>query len=143
MKVKRLTPTAILPKRAHSTDAGMDLYADSDKVISIPAHSAKMIGTGIAIALEEGYFGGVYPRSGLASKKGLRPSNCTGVIDSEYRGEVKVSLHNDTDFVQEIEPYERIAQLIIQPCSLEDVEEVDELDETDRGTGGFGSSGKH
>ena len=143
MKIKRLTPTAILPKRAHSTDAGMDLYADSDKIIAIPAHSSKMIGTGIAIALEKGYFGGVYARSGLAFKKGLRPSNNVGIIDSEYRGEVKVALHNDTEFTQEIEPHERIAQLIIQPCSLEDIEEVDELDETERGTGGFGSSGKH
>ena len=95
MKIKRLTPTAILPKRAHSTDAGMDLYADSDKIIAIPAHSSKMIGTGIAIALDKGYFGGVYARSGLAFKKGLRPSNNVGVIDSEYRGEVKVALHNE------------------------------------------------
>lgn len=143
MKIKRLTPTAILPKRAHSTDAGMDLYIDCDKKIAVPAHTTKLVGTGIAIALETGTFGAVVPRSGLATKRGITIQNTPGIIDSAYRGEVKVALHNSTEFTQEIEPHERIAQLIIQPCSLEDVEEVDELDETERGTGGFGSSGKH
>lgn len=143
MKIKRLTPTAILPKRAHPTDAGMDLYIDCEERIAIFPRTTKLVDTGIAIALETGTFGAVVPRSGLATKRGITIQNTPGIIDSSYRGPIKVALYNSTDFIQEIEPYERIAQLIIQPCSLEDVEEVNELDETERGAGGFGSSGKY
>ena len=142
MKIKRLTPTAILPKRAHSTDAGMDLYADSDKIIAIPAHSSKMIGTGIAIALEKGYFGGVYPRSGLASKKGLRPSNCTGVIDSDYRGEVIAAIYNYGKEPRTIHMGQRVAQIVFQPVAKTEILKVDELNDSARGECGFGSTGK-
>ena len=91
--------------------------------------------------IPEGYFGGVYARSGLSSKKGLRPGNCVGIIDSDYRGEIKVPLHNDSDIVQSIKTGDRIAQLIIQPYLSVEFEEADELSGTERGSGGFGHSG--
>lgn len=142
MKVKRLTETAVVPKRAHATDAGLDLYADIADSIQLLPHTATKVGTGIAIELEDGKAGLVYARSGLATKKGLRPANAVGVIDSSYRGEVIVALHNDTNYTQKVEPYERIAQLVITPISLEEIEEVDALSTTERGEGGFGSSGR-
>lgn len=101
-----------------------------------------MIGTGIALEIPEGYFGAVFARSGLASKMGLRPANCVGVIDSDYRGEIKVAVHNDTDFEQFFNSGERIAQLVILPYLPVEFEEVDELSDTCRGSGGFGSTGK-
>lgn len=105
-------------------------------------HETKMISTGIAIAVPTGYMGCIYARSGLASKKSLAPANCVGIVDSDYRGEVKVALHNYSDKNQIIDVGERIAQLVIQPISLCTSVEVEELDETDRGIGGFGSSGQ-
>ena len=105
-------------------------------------HETKMIPTGIAIAVPTGYMGCIYARSGLASKYSLAPANCVGIVDSDYRGEVKVALHNYSDKNQVIDVGERIAQLVIQPISLCTTVEVDELDETDRGIGGFGSTGK-
>lgn len=110
--------------------------------IIIPAHETVMISTGIAIAIPAGYMGCIYARSGLASKKSLAPANCVGIIDSDFRGEVKVALHNHGDNNQILDVGERIAQLVIQPISLCQTEVVDELDKTDRGIGGFGSSGE-
>lgn len=138
---KKLDIAAKQPTRGSAAAAGYDLYGSNTKEIDIAPHSTVMIGTGIAIEIPDGYFGGIYARSGLASKKGLRPANCTGVVDSDYRGEVKVALHNDTNEPMTIMPQERIAQLIIQP--YEDVEfaEVDELSDSERGKGGFGSTG--
>lgn len=122
------------------TDSEWDDYFKS-KIVIMP-HETKMIPTGIAIAVPTGYMGCVYARSGLASKHGLAPANCVGIVDSDYRGEVKVALHNYSNKNQIIDVGERIAQLVIQPISLCTPVEVDELDETERGVGGFGSTGK-
>ena len=120
------------------TDSEWDDYFKS-KIVIMP-HETKMIPTGIAIAVPTGYMGCIYARSGLASKKSLAPANCVGIVDSDYRGEVKVALHNYSDKNQIIDVGDRIAQLVIQPISLCKAEVVEELDETERGTGGFGSS---
>lgn len=121
------------------TDSEWDDYFKS-KIVIMP-HETKMISTGIAIAVPTGYMGCIYARSGLASKKSLAPANCVGIVDSDYRGEVKVALHNYSDKNQIIDVGERIAQLVIQPISLCTPVEVDELDETERGSAGFGSTG--
>lgn len=142
IKIKKLNNLAKIPARGSSSAAGYDLYAATDIDISIPPHSTVMIGTGLAFELLEGTFGAIFARSGLASKKGLRPANCVGVVDSDYRGEVKVALHNDSDHIMTIEAGERIAQMILMsylPMSFTEVE--DELSESDRGEGGFGSTG--
>lgn len=126
----------------------MDNAKDSDwdelfgTNIIIPAHGTKMIPTGIAVSIDPGYVGYIFARSGLATKKSLAPINAVGVIDSSYRGEIKVPLHNHSDRNRIIDVGDRIAQLVIQPISLCTPVEVDELDETDRGVGGFGSSGQ-
>jgi dUTP pyrophosphatase len=99
------------------------------------------IGTGIAVEIPEGYFGAIFARSGLATKRGLRPANCVGVVDADYRGELIVALHNDTDQLQFVEPGERIAQLVIMPYLSVEFEESDGLNETQRGSNGFGSTG--
>lgn len=122
------------------TDSEWDDYFRSK--ITIMPHETKMIPTGIAIAVPTGYMGCIYARSGLASKKSLAPANCVGIVDSDYRGEVKVALHNYSDKNQIIDVGDRIAQLVIQPISLCTPMEVEELDETDRGVGGFSSSGQ-
>lgn len=121
------------------TDSKWDDFFKS-KIVIMP-HETKMIPTGIAIAVPTGYMGCIYARSGLASKQSLAPINCVGIVDSDYRGEVKVALHNHSDKNQIIDVGDRIAQLVIQPISLCTPMEVEELDETDRGVGGFGSSG--
>lgn len=141
MKVKRLTGTAILPTRGTEGSAGYDLYVDIDKEVIIPPHNTVMLHTNIAVEIPKGYFGAVYARSGLSTKKGLRPSTCVSVIDSDYRGEIGLPVYNDSDNYQTIQPHERISQMVIQPYIAPELEEVDELDETDRGEKGFGSSG--
>lgn len=143
LKVKKLRPGAILPCRATQGSAGMDLYACIDGPIVIEAHKTELLPTGVAIALpDENYAAFVYARSGLAVKHSLAPANCVGVIDSDYRGEILVGLHNHSDTPYEITPNERIAQLLVAPvCPLPVVEAAD-LEETDRGVGGFGSTGK-
>ena len=90
----------------------------------------------------EGYFGGIFARSGLSSKEGLRPANCTGVVDADYRGEIKVALHNDSDFERTITPGQKIAQMVIMPFLSVEFQQVEQLDNTERGEGGFGSTGK-
>ena len=109
--------------------------------MTILPHETKMIGTGLAAAIPEGYFGGIFARSGLAAKQGLRPANCVGVVDADYRGEIKVALHNDTEQPHTIKGGERIAQLVVIPFLSLEFEEADELDETERGAGGFGHTG--
>ena len=140
--VKKLTPTAKLPERGSSEAAGYDLFADTDTDISIAPHETFMVHTGIAMAIPSGYFGGVYARSGLSAKEGLRPANCTGVIDADYRGEIMVALHNDSETARTVTPYQKVAQLIIQKYEAIDFTECEELEDTNRGTGGFGSTGK-
>ena len=143
IKIKKLRDNAILPSRGSAAAAGYDLYAcTSDSEVTIPPHATVKIGTGLAIAVPEGYFGAIFARSGLAAKEGLRPANCVGVADSDYRGEYIVALHNDTDLPKTVKCGERIAQLVIMPYLSVEFDEVDELDETDRGAGGFGSTGK-
>lgn len=143
IKFKKLTNNAVIPTKAHPDDAGYDLYASlSEEMIFIPPHQTLKIPTDIAMAIPKGYFGGIYARSGLASKQGLRPANAVGVCDSSYRGNIIVALHNDSERDQFIHNHDRIAQLIIQPYLNLDLEEVEELDETYRGDGGFGSSGR-
>ena len=142
MEIKKLNPDAKIPTKGSEEAAGLDLYACFDReAIEIMPHSSVMIDTGIAVAIPKGNFGGIYARSGLACKRGLRPANCVGVIDSDYRGEVKVCLQNDSSDWQKIYNGERIAQLIIQPYTEVELTEVDELDDTERGEDGFGSSG--
>ena len=141
IKIKKLNANAIIPTRGSAGAAGFDLYACTDTVIAISAGETVKIGTGLSIAIPEGFFGAIFARSGLATKKGLRPSNCVGVADEDYRGEYIVALHNDSNATQIIEPGERIAQLIVLPYLTAQFEEVDSLDETERGSGGFGSTG--
>ena len=142
VRFKKLTETAKTPTRGSEDAAGYDLYVDSDKPITIREGETKALNTGIAIEIPKGYFGGVYCRSGLATKRGLRLPNCVGVIDSDYRGNIGVALHNDTDEDQTIQPYERVAQIIIQPYQSVEFQETEELTETARGEGGFGSTGR-
>jgi dUTP pyrophosphatase len=141
IKIKKLTETATIPTCGTAESAGYDLYGDNDDVIQIAPHSTIKIPTGIAMAIPNGYFGAVYARSGLATKKGLRPSNCVGILDADYRGNVIVALHNDTDELMEVNPHERIAQLVIQKFEPIVFNEVEELDDTERGVGCFGSTG--
>lgn len=140
LKLKKLNDNAIIPTRGSEKAAGYDLYAAEEA--NIKAGETVKIGTGIAVAIPDGYFGGIYARSGLATKEGLRPANCVGVIDSDYRGELIVSIHNDSSVDRIIEKGERMAQLVVQPYLSVEFEEADELDETERGDGGFGHSGK-
>lgn len=142
IKVKKLRDNAIIPTRGSEAAAGMDLYACIEKQVIIPAHSTVKIGTGLAIELPNGYFGAIFARSGLSTKQGLRPANCVGCCDSDYRGEYIVALHNDMDTPKTIEPMERIAQLVIIPYLPVEFEETDELSHTEREKGGFGSTGK-
>ena len=137
LKVKRLTDTAKLPTRAHTGDAGLDLYADEAWLLS--ATSRALINTTISIAIPDGYVGLIWPRSGLAAKHGI--SVDAGVIDAGYRGPVKVLVTNSGDDDYAVHVGDKIAQLLIQPVSLMEPVEVDCLDETDRSAGGFGSSG--
>lgn len=137
LKVKRLTETAKLPTRAHPDDAGLDLYANENWLLSTASRA--LINTNIIIAIPDGYVGLIWPRSGLAAKHGI--SVDAGVIDAGYRGPVKVLVTNSGDDDYAVHRGDKIAQLLIQPVSLMEPVEVDCLDETDRNAGGFGSSG--
>lgn len=142
IKIKRLNKLAKIPTRGTAESAGYDLYAATDKDIQIPPHSNVKIGTGIAMSIPNGFFGGIFARSGVATKRNMRPSNCVGIVDSDYTGEVIVSIHNDSTETKTIQRGERIAQLVIVPYLSVIFDEVNELDETDRGDGGFGSTGE-
>ena len=138
--VKRLNDLAKLPTRGSDKAAGYDLYSAEDE-ITIAPQGTVMIGTGLAMAIPETKFGAIFARSGLAAKQGLRPANCVGIIDSDYRGEIKVALHNDSNEFQIIPAGSRIAQLVIMDFNSVYFNEVNELDATNRGEGGFGSTG--
>lgn len=142
VKFIRLNPMAQVPTRGSLCAAGYDLSAAVDSNIVIAPHTTVKISTGLAVALPEGTFGGVYARSGIAAREGLRPANCTGVVDSDYRGELIVALHNDSNEYRIVEPGERIAQFIVQPYVNIEFVESETLDDTERGSGGFGSTGK-
>lgn len=143
IKIKRLHDNAKIPTKAHPTDAGFDLYACLEENVYIHSHETVMIPIGFAWEIPEGYFGGIYARSGLATKENLRPANCVGVVDSSYRGEVIVAIHNDSNsYVRKISPNEKIAQMVIHSCIECNLIEAEELSSTERGMNGFGSSGK-
>ena len=142
VKIKKLDKNAKIPSYGTSYAAGADLYALTDDTIVVSPGETKLIKTGIALEIPIGYVGLVYARSGLATKMGLAPSNKVGVIDSDYRGELMVSIYNQSKETREIENGERIAQLVIAPYIKASFEETDELDETKRGSNGFGSTGK-
>ena len=142
IKLKKITDASKVPERGSEHAAGYDLFANISGNVEILPHETKLIGTGISCAIPAGYFGGIFARSGLSLKEGLRPANCVGVIDADYRGEIKVSLHNDSKVKRVVEPNQKIAQLVVVPFLTVEFNEVDELDDTDRGEGGFGSTGK-
>ena len=139
----------VLPTKADEGSAGLDLYAhiiageneDLDFVDILP-HTNHIISVGFAMEIPNGTYGAIFARSGLASKQSLRPANCVGVVDSTYRGEVFVALHNDSDEIKYIHHKDRIAQMIIQEYPQVEIEVVNELSETERGEGGFGHSGR-
>ncbi len=142
IQIKKLNENATIPTRGSDRAAGYDLYACLENEVVIGAGETVKIGTGLSIAVPEGYFGAIFARSGLAAKEGLRPANCVGVADSDYRGEYIVALHNDSAVSRVVTPGERIAQLVVMPYLSVEFDEVDALDETERGAGGFGSTGK-
>ena len=143
VKYKKLYEDSIEPMRGTEYSAGFDLHAHvGDEAVGVPIGETVMIGSGISIAIPNGFFGAVFARSGLSTKKGLRPANCVGVIDSDYRGEIYIPIYNDSDQWQYINDGDRVAQLIIIPYYKVNLEEVDDLDNTERGNGGFGSTGE-
>lgn len=145
LKIQRLTDTAKLPTKAHSTDACFDIYADTISIgkgfAKIKPHQTVLIPTGFATEIPHGFWGAIFARSGLASKQGLRPAQGVPVIDESYRGQWFIPLHNQSDKVQIIHHGDRICQFMLLPYFDTALTEVDELDSTDRGEGGFGSTG--
>ena len=141
IQVKKLRPDAVLPTAGSRYAAGYDLYACIDAPVTVAPHATEKIGTGLSIAVPEGWFGAIFARSGLATKQGLRPANCVGVCDSDYRGEYIIALHNDSDDARTVSPGDRIAQLVLLPYMAAEFEETDTLPDTERGAGGFGSTG--
>lgn len=140
LKIKKLDEKAIIPTYGTEYSAGADLYALLDEDLEIKPGETVMIKTGLAMAIPTGYAGLIYARSSLGSKKGLAPANKVGVVDSDYRGEIKVPLFNQSKETQIIAKNERIAQIIFTPYLKVNFQETDELDDTTRGTGGFGST---
>ena len=142
MNIKKLNDKARIPTYGSEFAAGADLYACLDADVTIAPAETLLIHTGLAMQIPEGLVGLIYARSGLASKKGLAPANKVGVIDSDYRGEIMVALHNHGTIPQTISDGERIAQIVFAPYYAAEFSVVDELDDTTRGSGGFGSTGK-
>ena len=141
VKIKKISPNAVLPTYGTENAAGADLSACLFAPITIDPGQTFVVKTGLNMEIPEGYVGLIYARSGLATKRGLAPANKVGVIDSDYRGEIMVALYNQSELPQKIEPGERIAQLVIAPYLQGVFNEVDELSDTTRGAGGFGSTG--
>lgn len=142
IKIKKLQENAKIPFRATSGSAGADLHACLEADFTLKPNERALIPTGLAVEIPEGFGGFVFPRSSVASKHGVSLSNCVGVIDSDYRGELKIAVinHSDADFV--IKNGDRIAQLVIMPVYGADYAELESLSDTERGEGGFGSTGK-
>lgn len=140
--VKKLNPKAVLPTYGSAEAAGADLYACLEEAVTIEAGETAFIPTGLALEVPKGCAGLVFARSSMGAKRGLAPANKVGVIDSDYRGEIRVVLHNHGKVAQRVEPGDRIAQFLIVPVLTPSYTEVDCLSDTDRGTGGFGSTGK-
>jgi dUTP pyrophosphatase len=137
LKIKKLSESATPPKYANPGDAGMDLYASEEMLLE--PNQRKLISTGIAMAIPKGFVGLIWDRSGIAVKHGLK--TIAGVIDSNYRGEVKIALHNLSATPFQVDKGHRIAQMLIQPAEQRKIVETDNLDETERGDGAFGSTG--
>ena len=142
INVKKLRDNAVIPTRGSEYAAGYDLYAAIDETVVIGPHETQKIGTGLSFELPENTFGMIVARSGLATKEGLRPANCSGICDSDYRGEYIIALHNDSDEIRYVGPNERIAQLILMSYVPMTFSLVNELTITERGEGGFGSTGQ-
>ncbi len=144
LPIRKTHPDAILPVYASAGAAGADLHAlPADPPVTIAPGETAFLRTGLAVAIPAGYVGLIFARSSLGAKRGLAPANKVGVIDSDYRGEIRVVLHNHSALPQTVEPGERIAQFLLIPVATAAFCEVDELDDTDRGVGGFGSTGKN
>ncbi len=147
MKMKvpfiKLQPNAVTPTYGSACAAGADLYALADSDILIPAGKTVFVSTGIAMEIPEGFVGLVFARSSMGAKRNLAPANKVGVIDSDYRGEIRVVLHNHGDTDQVVAPGERVAQLVIVPYLTAEFEECSSLSDTERGDGGFGSTGRN
>ena len=141
ISIKKLNDLAKIPTIESTYAAGADLYAATDHDIEIRPGQVVKVDTGLSMAIPNRYFGAIFARSGLATKQGLRPANCVGVIDSDYRGPVIVALYNDSEEIQIIPAGSRIAQMVILPCQYYEFDVVDELSQTERGEGGFGSTG--
>lgn len=140
--ISKVNPKAQLPEKGSRLSAGFDLHACLDEPVEVRPEGTVMIPTGLAIAPPSGYFGAIFARSGLATKQGLRPANCVGVCDEDYRGEYIVALHNDSNTPRVINPGDRIAQLVFLPYpQMVAFINKDSLDNTERGSGGFGSTG--
>ena len=142
VNIKKLNENAVIPTYGTEYAAGADLYACMDEAVTIKPGETSFIKTGLAMEVPVGYAGLIYARSGLACKKGLAPANKVGVIDSDYRGEIMVALHNHSNEEVVVESGERIAQLVITPYIVAAFNQVDELEDTVRGEGGFGSTGR-
>ena len=141
VKLKKLTPNAIIPTYGTAQSAGADLYSGMEQPVTIEPGKTEFIHTGIAIAIPEGLVGLVYARSGMACKKGIAPANKVGVIDADYRGEIMVALYNHGNEAVTVEPGDRIAQLVLTPFITAAFDQTDSIYETNRGHGGFGSTG--
>ena len=142
VRVKKLHPHAVLPTYGSAEAAGADLSACLEEAVTIAPGEVYWVPTGIALEVPKGCAGLVYARSSMGAKRGLAPANKVGVVDSDYRGEVKVVLLNHSNQPQTLQPGERVAQFVITPVLQPAYEEVDELTDTSRGAGGFGSTGK-
>ncbi len=141
VRFRRVSDLARIPTRGSEKAAGYDLYAATAQPVRIGPHQTAQIDTGLQFEIPDGYFAAIYARSGIAAKEGLRPANCTGVCDSDYRGNYIVALHNDSGQTRTVEPGERIAQMVVIPYLSVSFEESGELSDTGRGAGGFGSTG--
>ena len=142
VKIKKLDENAVIPTYGSEYSAGADLYYVGNEPLTIEAGQTVLVHTGVAMEIPEGLVGLIFARSGLATKRSLAPANKVGVIDSDYRGEIMVALHNHSDKPQTIEAKERVAQIAFVPYVAAAFEVADELGDTERGTGGFGSTGR-
>ena len=142
VRIKKLRENAVIPTYGSEFAAGADIYAALEEAVTIEPGETKLIPTGLAFEIPEGYAGFVFARSGMATKRNLAPANKVGVIDSDYRGEVMTALHNHGRESQNVEPGERIAKMVIAPYITANFILSDSLDDTDRGEGGFGSTGR-
>ena len=141
VKIVKLCENARIPTYGSVSAAGADLYACIEQPVTIAPGQTLLVPTGLSMEIEEGFAGFIYARSGLATKRGLAPANKVGVIDSDYRGQVMVSLHNHSDKEQTVEPGERVAQIVFAPVYQAQFVLTDTLEQTERGSGGFGSTG--